>query len=108
MNLHHLKEKKELDELVEKSKGKLIVIDFFATWCGPCKFAAPQFEKLSKHYTNVVFVKIDVEEADELATFYNIQAMPTFIFLKDGQIIKTMQGFDADELKTTIDNYHKN
>ena len=65
--------------------GKLIVIDFFATWCGPCKMIAPKLEQMDKDMDNVVFLKVDVDEAEDVAQEYNISAMPTFVFLKNGQ-----------------------
>lgn len=54
---------------------------------GPCKFIAPQFEKLSNEYTSVTFAKVDVDEADDVAAAEGIQAMPTFKFYKGGQKI---------------------
>jgi len=58
------------------------VIDFFATWCGPCKMIAPPIEEMSKTLENVVFLKVDVDEAEAAAQEFNISAMPTFIFMK--------------------------
>ena len=61
------------------------MIDFFATWCGPCKMIAPKLEQMDKDMDNVVFLKVDVDEAEDVAQEYNISAMPTFVFLKNGQ-----------------------
>ena len=71
--------------------GKLVVIDFFATWCGPCKMISPKIEAMAGEMSNVVFLKVDVDEAEDVAQEYNISAMPTFIFLKNGQKVKDLK-----------------
>ena len=71
-----------------------VVVDFFATWCGPCKKIAPAFEKLAEVYPTIVFLKVDVDESAELVDKYGIQAMPTFLFMKDGVIVKRIEGAD--------------
>ncbi len=72
-----------------------VVIDFFATWCGPCKRIAPVFEDLAdKFYPKVQFFKVDVDESGELVDMFGVSAMPTFVFLKDGQIVKKVEGAD--------------
>jgi len=73
----------------------VVVIDFFATWCGPCKVIAPKFEELSKAYPSIAFLKVDVDEAAELAEKFNIRAMPTFVFLLNGNVVKTIEGADV-------------
>ncbi len=76
-----------------------VVIDFFATWCGPCKKIAPHFEKLAELYPQVTFLKVDVDESPELVDQYQIQAMPTFVFLKDGAVVKRIEGADLREME---------
>ena len=61
------------------------MIDFHAQWCGPCKMIAPQVEAMDKEMADVCFLKVDVDEAEDVAAEYSITAMPTFIFLKNGQ-----------------------
>jgi thioredoxin 1 len=84
------------------SKG-LVLIDFFATWCGPCKHIAPKFEELSKVYSNVTFLKVDVDESQELAEFFNIRAMPTFVFLRNGTVVKTIEGADLKAIGAMLE-----
>ena len=62
----------EMDALVSSAalNGKLIVIDFTATWCGPCKMIAPIFKQLSQEFSGVIFVKVDVDEAPDVAAKY--------------------------------------
>jgi thioredoxin 1 len=71
-----------------------VVIDFFATWCGPCKKIAPAFEQLATVYPSIVFLKVDVDESAELVDKYGVQAMPTFVFVKDGIVVKRIEGAD--------------
>merc|ERR1711994_1026486 len=75
----------ELNKELADAGRKLVVIDFYATWCGPCKMIAPKLEEMSKTKTNVVFLKVDVDEAEDVAMEYNISAMPTFLFMKNGK-----------------------
>ncbi len=67
---------------------KLVVIDFYATWCGPCKLIAPKVEEMAGEMSNVVFLKVDVDENEEAAQEYNVSAMPTFIFIKNSEKVR--------------------
>ena len=80
-----------------------VVIDFFATWCGPCKRIAPTYEKLADALPNIVFLKVDVDESPDLVNQYDISAMPTFVFLKDGKEIKRVEGADMAQLESGFD-----
>ena len=77
-----------------------VVIDFFAEWCGPCKRIAPFFEQLADEYVGVTFVKVDVDESEDLVSQYGISAMPTFVFLKDGKVVKKVEGADMKGLES--------
>ena len=79
----------DLNTALEEAGDKLVVIDFFATWCGPCKMIAPKIEEWASEMDNVVFVKIDVDENEEAAQEYNISAMPTFILIKNKEKVRS-------------------
>ncbi|KAG8918756.1 hypothetical protein FRC01_001675 [Tulasnella sp. 417] len=82
-----------LEEFKEKIAGsKPVIIDFTATWCGPCKMIGPIFEKLSEQeaFSGVEFCKVDVDKAPEIAQECGIRAMPTFKIFKDGEKIEEM------------------
>ena len=91
---------KIISEASEIPQKGCVVIDFFATWCGPCKRIAPYFEDLAdKYYPAVLFLKVDVDEAPELVDRFDISAMPTFVFLKDGKLVKRVEGADVTGLE---------
>ena len=70
-----------------------LVIDFWATWCGPCRMVAPIIEELANEYDGKVTIgKCDVEEADDIAAEFGIRNIPTIVFMKDGKIIDKIVG----------------
>lgn len=89
---------------VLKAKG-LVVVDFFAQWCGPCKMMAPVIEKLAENYKGQMKIgKLDVDENGDVSMRYEIQSIPTLIFFKDGQIVDKLIGFQSEEaLRGKID-----
>ena len=103
--VHQIKDMGDLQSHLTAAGGKLVVIDFFATWCGPCKMISPKIEAMAGEMSNVVFLKVDVDEAEDVAQEYNISAMPTFIFLKNGQKVADLMGANADKL-TELVNKH--
>lgn len=89
--------KATFDSEVKNSKLPVLV-DFFATWCGPCKQIAPILEEIAKEEKmRVKIVKVDVDEEPELASEYSVRSIPTIIKFKDGKVEKTMVGFKSKE-----------
>lgn len=85
------------------AQDKLVVVDFFATWCGPCKMIAPMLEKFSTQYAEgAVFYKVDVDELPEVAKKSDVSAMPTLIFYKSGKEVAKVVGADLAAIKQTI------
>lgn len=83
-----------LHEYLEKNKDKLIIIDFFASWCGPCQMTAPVLEELARQYRDQVrIVKIDVDLSPNSVAEYGIMSMPTLVVIKDGQEVERATGF---------------
>ncbi|CAN1813974.1 Thioredoxin H-type [Linum perenne] len=80
---------------------KLVVVDFTASWCGPCRFIAPFLSELAKKLPSVTFLKVDVDELKDWA----VEAMPTFMFLKEGKIVDKVVGAKKEELQQTINKY---
>ncbi|CAF4817198.1 unnamed protein product [Rotaria sp. Silwood1] len=86
---------------------KLVMVDFFATWCGPCKNIAPYIDQLSSQYPNAVFLKSDVEKCTSEASKYSIKAMPTFIFFQHGKEVARLQGASKEPIEQTIKKFYK-
>ncbi|CAN6209532.1 unnamed protein product, partial [Urochloa humidicola] len=99
--------KDEFDAQMKKAEEtkKLVVIDFTASWCGPCRFIAPVFVEYAKKYPHIVFLKVDVDELKEVAAEYKIEAMPTFLFIKEGKKIETIVGARKEELQANIEKH---
>ncbi len=88
---------------VEDNQG-VVVVDFFATWCGPCKMLAPVFESVSEELNNAKFVKVDIDESLELAQKFGISTVPTMMIFKDGKVVDKLVGFMPKEsLKAKVE-----
>ena len=70
----------------------LLLVDFWAEWCGPCKSMHPIFTRMAKKYKSVRFARVNVDNAQDIATKYGVQSIPTFIMFKKGEIVNTMVG----------------
>ncbi|KAI8914141.1 galactose-binding domain-like protein, partial [Gorgonomyces haynaldii] len=81
---------------------KLVVIDFTASWCGPCKIMKPVFEQLSSRYPDAVFVSVDVDENKQIASRHGVTAMPTFQIYKQQQKLGEVKGADKQQLEQLI------
>ncbi|XP_046737721.1 thioredoxin-2 [Diprion similis] len=95
----------DLKAKLAEAGGTLVVIDFFATWCGPCKMIAPKLEELSKELNDVIILKVDVDECEDIAFEYEISSMPTFVFIKNSTVLESFAGANFDKLKSTIQKH---
>ncbi len=103
MNLLHLTDANFKTEVLESVLP--VLVDFWATWCGPCKMIAPILEELAKEYHNKLKVgKLNVEESPRTASHYGIMSIPTLIFFKKGKVIEQVVGvLNKSELKKKIE-----
>lgn len=76
---------------------KVVVIDFWATWCGPCKMMAPVVEGVAKDYPDVKVCKVNVDEEPELSNAFKIVSIPTIVVIKNGEIIDSVVGYRPKE-----------
>eukprot|EP00814_Leptocylindrus_danicus_P002647 CAMPEP_0116034128 /NCGR_PEP_ID=MMETSP0321-20121206/19415_1 /TAXON_ID=163516 /ORGANISM="Leptocylindrus danicus var. danicus, Strain B650" /LENGTH=105 /DNA_ID=CAMNT_0003510365 /DNA_START=154 /DNA_END=471 /DNA_ORIENTATION=+ len=92
----------EFNALVAASNEKLLVVDFTATWCPPCRMIAPKFEQMAKDFPDVTFIKVDVDEGQDVAAQAGVSCMPTFMFYKGGKKVEQIEGADEAKLKSTV------
>ena len=85
----------EFNEYVDREG--LIVLDFWASWCGPCKMLAPVMEALEQRFPQVHFAKVNVDEEPELAGAFQVDAIPCLFFLKDKTVVSRMAGYQSEE-----------
>ncbi|TVY45999.1 Thioredoxin [Lachnellula occidentalis] len=100
MTVHNLGSKPEFQSAI--TDNKIVVLDAFATWCGPCKVIAPKVVEFSTQFPNVHFVKIDVDEVPDVAQELGIRAMPTFVIFKNGEKEAEVVGANPKALEAAI------
>ena len=81
------------NEFNEVTASEVAVIDFSATWCGPCKMLSPLLEEINSEDENIKIVKVNVDNSQFLANYFDIKSIPTLVLLKDGQFIHRLTGF---------------
>eukprot|EP00092_Neocalanus_flemingeri_P065051 GFUD01079040.1.p1 GENE.GFUD01079040.1~~GFUD01079040.1.p1 ORF type:complete len:106 (+),score=42.46 GFUD01079040.1:52-369(+) len=100
--VHSVENMDDFNNQLVAAGDKLLVVDFHATWCGPCKMIAPHLEEMSLTMEDVVFLKVDVDECEDIAAKYEISAMPTFIFIKSKTKVADLTGANIDKLKQLV------
>ncbi|ONK75739.1 uncharacterized protein A4U43_C03F20030 [Asparagus officinalis] len=99
---HTVEEWSQQFEQAKQSKN-LVVVYFTATWCGPCRMMGPIYAELAKKYAGVVFLKVDVDELEGVAKEWEVEAMPTFVYLKEGNVLDKLVGANKDALPAKIE-----
>lgn len=90
----------------EETKSGVVLTDFWATWCGPCKMQSPVLDQLSEERQDVRFTKMDVDENQKIPKDLGIMAIPTLLIKKDGQIVDRLTGYTPKEkLNAILDQY---
>lgn len=93
------------NDLENEINDGLVLVDFYATWCGPCKMMHPVIDSVVKENSNLKVLKVDVDQNDELARIYGVMSIPTLILFKDGNMVEKKLGFTPKEI---INNWIRN
>lgn len=102
--IKHINKTNFEDEVLNSKRP--VLVDFFATWCGPCQMLSPVLEKISNSRAEIDIAKVDIDKSMELARKYNIEVVPTMIIFKDGKAVKQVEGFySEDEIMSLIEQY---
>ena len=96
----HLELEQDLEKLLD---NELVLIDFYATWCGPCQLLSPVLDELEKEISNLKIIKVNVDEHNVLARKHGIMSIPNLEIYKNNKLVKTHIGYiDKDELKQIL------
>jgi thioredoxin 1 len=85
-------------QFAEEINADVVLVDFYAPWCGPCKMIAPALEELSKEMTDVKFLKVNADELKDIADEYGIMSIPTLLLFKGGEVVDKKIGFFPKEV----------
>lgn len=92
---------------VLKETNQPVLVDFFATWCPPCKMLNPIIEELAKEFQGKIKIgKIDVDKNKQYAAQYKVQSIPMIILFKNGEVVETLMGLQSKEKLTELLNKH--
>ena len=90
-----IKSEQEFKDIINSDYA---LIDFFATWCGPCKMMGPVLENVASNRDSIKIAKVDVDKFESLARTYGVMSIPTLILFKNGQVVATKVGFTPEPL----------
>ncbi|KAL9656254.1 hypothetical protein ABK040_007869 [Willaertia magna] len=98
-----IQDSKEFKEVVNKQEAeKLVVADFYANWCNPCKKCLPIFEEIAKEHEQSLFLKVDVDKNEEVSDEHEVIALPTIVFIKQNKEIDRLIGCDEKILRDKV------
>nr|AAN63618.1 thioredoxin h-like protein [Oryza sativa] len=103
-NVHVITSKEDWDRKIEEANkdGKIVVANFSASWCGPCRVIAPIYAEMSKTYPQLMFLTIDVDDLMDFSSSWDIRAKPTFFFIKNEKQVDKLVGANKPELEKKV------
>ncbi|XP_061400104.1 thioredoxin-2-like [Musca vetustissima] len=105
-NLLAIDSKDDFENILKEAGDRLIMFEFFATWCGPCRILTTKLVDMANLYRDkLLIVKIDVDEFEDLAMEHNVTAMPTFLIMQNKKLLQQFSSSNADHLQETVEKY---
>lgn len=103
-NVHVITSKENWDQKIAEANkdGKIVVANFSASWCGPCRVISPVYAEMSQTYPQLMFLTVDVDELTDFSSSWDIRATPTFFFLKNGEQVDKLVGANKPELEKKV------
>lgn len=95
----------EYDALIAQSQEKTVIVDFSATWCGPCVRIAPVFEQLATETPSIVFIKVDVDQLAGMPDLGDVSGIPMFKVIRNNQTVEKLVGGDFEKLKKLVQKH---
>lgn len=86
------------------ANNKLVVVDFFATWCGPCRALSPYIDELATNHHHILFAKANIEETPVIANELDVKSLPCVVIFENGKEINRVVGFNKQKLQAIIEN----
>uniref|UniRef100_A0A7S0PX45 Thioredoxin domain-containing protein n=1 Tax=Coccolithus braarudii TaxID=221442 RepID=A0A7S0PX45_9EUKA len=102
--VRELESEEEWEEIL-RDEERLVVVDFTASWCGPCQRIAPAYAALAEEFGGALFVKIDVDVLGELAADLGVASMPTFQLYRHGELVDTLRGANEPALRMLLEQH---
>lgn len=93
--MEEIQNSEEFDKIINSNES--VLVDFYATWCMPCKMMSPTIEKIAKEHKSVKVLKIDIDKNQQLAIKYNVMSIPTIMIFKNGEVVKTFVGVTGED-----------
>mmetsp|Transcript_2020 Transcript_2020/g.3581 ORF Transcript_2020/g.3581 Transcript_2020/m.3581 type:complete len:106 (-) Transcript_2020:180-497(-) len=93
------------DALMQESKEKAVIVDFYAVWCGPCRVISPIFEQNESSYPTIIFAKLDVDALSQISSKEQVSAMPSFFVYQNGQKVDEVIGANVAALTGVLEKY---
>lgn len=105
MTVHSVESLSDYEKSISEAKpDQLVLVDFYATWCPPCKAIAPYLDDLSNEHVDVTFLKVDVDKVKDVAIKEDVKSMPTFVCYLDGKMTYKFVGADKERILDVIKN----
>ncbi|CAH8498824.1 unnamed protein product [Dicrocoelium dendriticum] len=97
----------DLHQLIKRAGGNLVVINFYATWSAPCRSSSLIFRRMTRRFTGVIFAEVDIDENAETAETFRLDDYPTFIFIKQAEVVARLEGADVSTLFTLLKTHSR-